>query len=299
MRALALGLLLGALAGPSAACGAPLQSPEESATALGRTVVREEQYSVSVIDAGGHTLYLKARICRPLGDAPSRLVSINHGTSKTNTDRPAMKLGDCRNSAAQWFVTRGFVVAFALRRGYGETGGAWAEDTGGCNRPDFYRAGLETARDIDAVINFATGLRYVRRDGVVVVGQSAGGWGAIAYNSMPHPKVGAFVVMAGGRGGHRHDEPNQNCNPELLIETSGRFGRTATTPMLWIYTENDSYFDPSLARALWHAFEGAGGQADLHQLGPFGADGHHLFFDPTGYTVWGPLVERYLADTPG
>jgi hypothetical protein len=65
--------------------------------------------------------------------------------------------------------------------------------------------------------------------------------------------------------------------------------------MLWIYTANDSYFGPPLARAMWQAFSRRGGEADLEQPGPYNQDGHHLFFGPGGSVIWGPLVERYFA----
>jgi dienelactone hydrolase len=187
------------------------------------------------------------------------LVIINHGSPANSADRPKMRLGGCPN-------------------------------------PNYVRGGIETARDIDAVVNYATELSFVRHAGVVVVGQSAGGWGAIAYNGVAHPKVAAFVVMAGGRGGHLHNQPNSNCRPDLLADAAGKFGKTATTPMLWVYATNDSFFAPSIARALWNAFTAAGGKADLEQPGPFANDGHRLFFGTDGSKVWGPLVERYLAE---
>jgi dienelactone hydrolase len=263
------------------------------ATAVGDT--REALYSVPVVDSGGGTTLLKTRVCRPPGEGPSTLVVINHGSPPNADDRPKMKLGGCAQEAAQWFIGRGYVVVFALRRGYGETGGVWAEDYGGCDRADYFRGGLETARDIDAVVRFATSLPFVRPQGAVVVGQSAGGWGTIAYDSVPHDKVAAFVVMAGGRGGHRKNLPNNNCRPERLIESAERYGATAATAMLWVYTANDSYFAPSLARAMWEAFSKAGGKADLEQPDPYDDDGHHLFFGPGGSAVWGPLFERYFG----
>jgi dienelactone hydrolase len=257
---------------------------------------REQVHSVPVTDARGRIVQVQTRICRPAGDAPATLVIINHGSPANSAERPKMQVGRCQTEAAQWFLSRGYVVAFPLRRGYGETGGVWAEDTGGCPNPDFVRGGLETARDIDAVVNYAAGLPFVRHEGVVVIGQSAGGWGAIAYDSAPHPKVAAFIVMAGGRGGHMHDRPNNNCRPDLLADAAGHFGKTATTPMLWIYTANDSFFAPQIARGLWHSFTTAGGQADLHQLGAYDGDGHHLFFGPEGSKVWGPLAQQYLTE---
>jgi dienelactone hydrolase len=262
------------------------------ATSVGDT--REALYSVPVVDGGGHTTLLKTRICRPPGEGPSTLVVINHGSPRSADDRPKMKLGSCGQEAAQWFVGRGYVVVFALRRGYGETGGVWAEDFGGCEHADYFRAGLETARDIDAVVSFATSLPFVHPQGAVVVGQSAAGWGTIAYDSVPHDKVAAFVVMAGGRGGHRKNLPNNNCRPELLVESAERYGATVTTPMLWVYTANDSYFAPSLARAMWETFSRAGGKGNLEQPDPYDDDGHHLFFGSNGSVIWGPLFERYF-----
>jgi pimeloyl-ACP methyl ester carboxylesterase len=79
-----------------------------------------------------------------------------------------------------WFLEKGYAVALALRRGYGETGGAWAEDYGSCTRPNYVDAGVETSRDLDAVVAFMTSLPFIQPDGAIVVGQSAGGWGTIA-----------------------------------------------------------------------------------------------------------------------
>ena len=89
-------------------------------------------------------------------------------------DRPKMKLGRCDQEAAQWFLSRGFAVAFVLRRGYGETGGGWAEDPLGCSHPDYVRGGIETAIDIDAAVAFLTGQPEVKPSDAIVVGQSAG-----------------------------------------------------------------------------------------------------------------------------
>ena len=85
-------------------------------------------------------------------------------------------------------------------RGYGATGGDWAESYGGCAQADYVHAGLETARDIAATVDYATTLPGIRPDGAVVVGQSAGGWGAIAYDSQPHPSWKLTLVFFDLRG---------------------------------------------------------------------------------------------------
>ncbi len=223
---------------------------------------------------------------------------INHGTPPNPAERKTVKLGRCDQEAAQWFLRRGYAVSFALRRGYGETGGVDEENVD-CRHADFIRAGLQSVVDIDAVVRYTSNMPLVQTTDVIVVGQSTGGWATIAYNSVAHPKVTAFVNMAGGRGGHHNDVPNDNCRPDLLVDAARHFGKTASTPMLWIYTANDSFFDPHLAASMWRAFTSSGGKADFHQLGPFGKDGHRLFFGNGGSDIWGPLVQRYLENIPG
>jgi dienelactone hydrolase len=252
---------------------------------------RDQSFAVRM-DNGSHIL---VRVCRPATDMPARLVVINHGSPADPAARPRMQLVRCDEEAARWFLTRGYVVAFPLRRGYGATGGEWAENYGGCDHADYFHAGLETARDIDAAVLALTTLPYVTPDNVVIVGQSAGGWGTIAYASVPHPRVSAFIVMAGGRGGHLRDRPNQNCHAEKLAEAAGRYGATASTAMLWVYALNDTFFNPRIAQALYKSFTAAGGHADFEQPGAFDGDGHRLFFGAGGTAIWGPLVERYLA----
>ncbi len=251
--------------------------------------------TVPVIGADGVVSPIQTRICRPDTDAPARLVVINHGSPANSSARPRMQLHRCSDEAARWFLTRGYVVAFPLRRGYGANGGTSPESSPSCREADFAQSGLETARDIDAVVRHVVALPFVRAGQTVVLGQSAGGWGTVAYDSMPHPGVTASISMAGGRGGHHQLQPNNNCHPERLIEAAGRFGATATTPMLWIYTANDSYFDPALATGMHDAFTRAGGKAEFIQPGPFGSDGHELFFGRGGSAIWGPPIERYLA----
>lgn len=258
---------------------------------------RDQLVSVPLIEGTGRATRILARLCRPDGDAPGRLVVINHGTptSNVNAEPYVMPIHSCTDEAAEWFLSRGYVVMFPLRRGYGATGGPLQEGYGSCDSADYVYAGRTTARDIAAAVRYATALPFVRPGDAVVVGQSAGGWGAIAYDSLPHPEVSAFIVMAGGRGGHVLNIPDNNCAPDRLIQAAGRYGRTASTPMLWVYAANDTFFPPKLARAMYDAFTSAGGKATLVQPGPFPIDGHQLFFGQGGSAVWGSIVEAYLA----
>lgn len=266
-------------------------NPTANISSIASNGAREPAFAIQVTD----NERILVRVCRPASEAPARLVIINHGSPPDPADRPRMQLSGCGNEAAHWFLSRGYVVAFPLRRGYGATGGRWAESYGPCDEADYFRAGLETARDINAAVDGLTTLPFVRPNGAVIVGQSAGGWGTIAYNSVAHPKVAAFIVMAGGRGGHMRDKPNHNCHPERLVEAAGRFGTTATTPMLWVYAVNDTYFNPTIARGLFQSFTASGGHTEFEEPSRFAHEGHHLFFGPGGSAVWGPIIGSYLA----
>lgn len=254
-------------------------------------------------EAAGTPRLIYARVCRPEGDAPARVVVLNHGTGP---DRPILQPYACDNEMAEWFLRRDYLVVSPVRRGYGATGGAWSEDlavgpngTGGCEGVNPYIQALETARDIAAAVEYATALPGARPDGAVVVGISTGGYGTIAYASQPHPKVTALISVSGGRGGRYGGGLGQVCHAERLIEGAGRYGTTASTPMLWLYATNDSYFSPDLGRAMYAAFTAAGGKAEFVETGVYGYDGHAMFGSFTGSQRWGPILERYLARQAG
>lgn len=255
---------------------------------------REQIHYVPSQDRNGRTELLYTRICRPLGDQPARIVLINHG-KPPDADVGKVKPASCTNEAVQWFLARGYLVVLGVRRGYGQTGGTLEETSGTCSAADLVHTAQAGARDVDALRQYAAALPYAQPTRVVVVGQSVGGWVTDGYNSIPHPQVTAMVSMAGGHGGHINNVPNNNCRPDQLILAAGILGKTATTPMLWIYAENDSYFAPALAKSMHDAFTGSGGKATLLQLPPFAKDGHTLFFGAGGSAIWGPLIEPYLG----
>jgi pimeloyl-ACP methyl ester carboxylesterase len=241
-----------------------------------------------------HPLY--TRICRPTRADAAPVVIFNHGTPPRASERSNREPLRCDSEAARWFLDRGFMVVAGMRRGHGASGEVFAESSGACSAAEFAASGREASRDIEALVTYAAGLSYARSDRMVMVGLSTGGWSTIGYNAGPHPRVVAMVNMAGGRGGHFRGQVNNNCRPDQLALAAGILGRTASTPMLWIYSENDSYFGPELARAMWRDFHAAGGRGDFVMLPPFGADGHTLFLGQGGSAIWGPLVAAYLAE---
>jgi dienelactone hydrolase len=256
------------------------QSPERGA-------FRRQAWLVPSAQPG---VMMRTTLFRPSGPGPFPLVIVNHGTTQNAERRRLLKSPDF-DSMAQWFVRRGFAVAVPQRPGHGETGGEYREDQGGCDEADFARAGRGAAESIAAAVAYLQTQSFVRRTGVIVVGQSAGGWAALALASRAPAGVRAVIDFAGGLGGRSWDRPDNNCAPDRLIATAAEFGRTSRIPTLWIYTENDSYFAPNLSGA----FRAAGGKADYELLRAFGDDGHFMAERPGSEAAWGPALERFLA----
>lgn len=261
---------------------------------IGPLAAQDREQVVRVPGPDGSTLVVT--VIRPPGEAKSPLVVINHGSPADGSQRGKMERPRYP-TLSSWFVSRGYVVALPLRRGYGETGGSWAEGYGSCDVPDYYKAGLQGAADIQATLDFMHAQPYIATGRSLVVGQSAGGWATVALSSRNPPGVAGMISFAGGRGGHQtlKGGGTGNCAPKSLVEAAAKYGAAARVPMLWIYTENDSFFEPSLAKRMAEAYDNAGGKATYKPVGAFGSDGHSLAGSSNGNSVWGPLVESFLA----
>ncbi len=260
-----------------------------------QTDSEDRPIAIPISDTQGHTRQMRGHVCIPEDTDQPRLVIINHGSPALASQRPALTPTSCSSETAQWFLGQGYAVMFVLRLGYGATGGPWTETFGTCDDADYYHAGLETARQIRAMVAYAPKIEEIDASDIIVVGHSAGGWGTLAFNSMPHPTVATVINMAAGRGGYQ-GAPNVTCQPERLVEAARRYGETATAPMLWIYAKNDHFFGPSLAQEMYDAYTAGDDEVQFEQLGSFGEDGHQLFFARGGSRVWGPIIETYLGD---
>jgi dienelactone hydrolase len=275
-------LAMTALAGGASAQGVGPQGGEIGAN-------REQVWKIPSADASRPML---TTVFRPQGEQPRPLLVLNHGSPVSGREQmPRQRF----STASAWFVKQGYVVVVPLRRGYGETGGRWNEGYGSCDVGDYYGAGVEAAKDVDAAVQFMRKQPFVLPDKTLIVGQSAGGWATVAYSAQNPAGVPVMVNFAGGRGGRNQDLPNNNCAPRKLIEAAGKFGRTARVPTLWVFTQNDTLFDPKLSQGMADAYKAAGGNADYRLLPAFGKDGHSLFGAADGPAVWSPLVQNFIA----
>jgi len=241
--------------------------------------------------------FMRATIMRPPGDGPFPLLVMNHGTTMSairRADFPMLEF----EAAALWFVNQGFVVVAPQRTGHGETGGLFFESQRLCDVAHFRAAGLAAAGNIQATINYMLTQPFVQKSKVVVLGQSAGGWSSLALASLNPPMVRAVIDFVGGRGGRFEGKLNNNCQPDHLVEATGKFGSTARIPTLWIYLENDTFFGPALSKRMVAAWRAAGGSAEYHLLPPFGEEGHFFIDYPDAIPIWAPIVQKFLDAHP-
>jgi dienelactone hydrolase len=239
----------------------------------------------------------RAILYRPPGDGPFRLALIAHASTQNVLRRAQMPQSEYRALAA-FLVARGFAVLVPERPGHGATGGRYLEDQGDCDEADYISAGRATAEAIVAALNYLRSQSFVRQDGAVILGHSAGGWGALALAGEKLKDVSAINAFAAGRGGHANDVPNQVCARQRLVSTARAFGKGARVPVTWLVAANDSYFSPKLSRRLADAFRSGGGSADFHVLAASGSEGHWLAESDAGVKIAAPELDRALKPKP-
>ncbi|MET4209185.1 alpha/beta fold hydrolase [Bradyrhizobium sp. LA2.1] len=222
-----------------------------------------------------------ALLFRPVGAGPFRLAVIAHASTQNVLRRAQMPQPEYRALVA-FLVAHGFAVLVPERLGHGATGGRYVEDQGGCDEADYARSGRATAAEIPLALDFLRKQDFVRQDSAVVLGHSAGGWGALALANADPNAISAIIVFAPGRGGHANDEPNRICAPQTLLAAAAEFGKAARIPVTWLVATNDSYFAPAFSRQLADAFRGGGGKVDFRTLPAVGSEGHWMIESEAG-----------------
>lgn len=243
----------------------------------------------------GKTEYrLATYINKPSDFDPARkypVVIISHGTATDPYTRTHTRFDYAY--ASEYFLEKGFVAVVPMRRGYsGSDGASIADSIGPCSNPDYSSSAREASRDITAIISYVKGLPYVDPQRILLVGTSSGGFASLAAASHNVEGVIGAISFAGGQGGLSLSEPyGHACHEARLIEVMGSFGK-AKVPTLWIYSEDDAFFRPELARAMFGEFVKNGGTGRLVIAAPLG---HALLSREEGRNIWAPYGDEFLA----
>jgi len=230
-------------------------------------------------------------VVRPDDGLAHPLAVLNHGSPRNIADRSTMSPYRLWSQAAT-FARRGWVAVVAMRRGYGNSQGEWAESYRSCSEPDYVTAGRAGASDIAAVARYMSGQSYVSKGKWISVGHSAGAFATVALTSDAPRDLAAAIAFAPARGS---TAPDTVCGEKQLVAAFAQYGKTSRVPLLWVAAENDHFFGPRLVPLLTNAFASAGGNLTFVKTPAFGEDGHQLFTTASGISIWSPIIDRFLV----
>jgi dienelactone hydrolase len=253
-----------------------------------------ESLRIAMPEAGPRGL--EALLIRPAGTQRYPLALLSHGAPTDPQERPGMTPYGLYRQAIE-FARRGFAALVVMRRGYGDSGGAYSENSC-CDLASFQHSAKTSSDDLRAAIAAMNHRTDVTTDGMIAVGTSAGGFASVALTVDPPPGLAAVISFAGGRRwvippGRKGIRPSDG--EDALVGAFSAFGTTSRTPMLWVYAANDSFFRPDLAQRMVDAFTAGGGQVRLIDTPAFGSDGHFLF-SSTGLKIWTRFVDDFLRE---
>jgi dienelactone hydrolase len=239
---------------------------------------------------------LEALLIRPAGAQRYPLALLSHGAPTDPQERPRMTPYGLYRQAIE-FARRGFAALVVMRRGYGDSGGTYSENSC-CDLASFQHSAKTSSDDLRAAIAAMKRRTDVTTEGMIAVGTSAGGFASVALTVDPPPGLAAVISFAGGR---RWVIPpgkkgiRATDGEDALVGAFSAFGRTSRTPMLWVYAANDSFFRPDLALRMFDAFTAGGGKVQLINMPAFGSDGHFLF-SPAGLKIWTRISDDFLRE---
>ncbi|MGA2042596.1 MAG: CocE/NonD family hydrolase [Roseiarcus sp.] len=275
-------LLLAALAACLALCVATSRSARaaEDADVLDASL-HERVVRIAV---GEPPVELEVTIFAPDGAGPFPVAILNHGKDE-GLPRDAKRYRSVY--AARYFLSRGYAVVVPMMRGFSKSGGeTWLK---GC---DLEAMGANQARDIRDVIRALPRQDIgvaVEAGRVIVFGQSMGGWNTLALGALAMPEVRGLVDFAGGVRA-----PECPSWQDKLVEAARNFGRTAKTPSIWFYGDNDSKFQPAVWRAMERGYAAGGAPVELVAYGPFMKDSHNFLGMIEALPIWTPKLDAFL-----
>ena len=241
----------------------------------------------------GKPVDLEVVIFRPNGVGPFPLAMFNHGSTGNGTNSALFKETLFDVGLADFLNNRGWIVAFPQRRGRGKSDGLYDEGFSADRRQgytcdfDISLSGAERALDdIGAAMAALRQRPDVAPSRVLIGGQSRGGILSIAYAGMHPDQIFGVINFVGGWMGTRCDTASRLNG--TLFERGARFDR----PTLWLYGEQDPFYDIQHSRNNFMLFQSAGGKGTFLKFNVPGGYGHAVLSAPE---LWEGPVEEYLS----
>jgi len=221
---------------------------------------------------------------RRRGDPQSRRAGLRQGARRRLLERSA----DVRAVFAQ----RGYVVVLPLRRGFGATGGEFAEYTGSCSHPDYLGGEQAAAEDVMAAYEYARALPYVDRHRMILAGHSPEHGGPL-HRRVRQPEDWWRCSLSRRDAAATRAASWRALRREALARVLDMVGRSIQGAGDVPLRENDQYFNPDTTRSGSSASRRRRARR-VRAAAPFGDDGHYVFGDrrasATGCRRWRALA---------
>lgn len=282
----------------------PVVDPCDSTSVLENGVCRpfatrlDERMPTPFVE-DGQPMTLEVVVFKPLTvgaeDPGTRYPTLvfHHGSTGNGSDPSLFGLTFVSKTVAQFFVERGWMVAFPQRRGRGSSDGLYDEgfnpDRSGYScQADLALGGADHALDdLDAITDWLRNRADVDTTRLLVGGTSRGGILSVAHVARrPDVYRGAINFVGGWLGEGCGDY--RVVNRVLFEEGAGFPG-----PTLWLYGANDSFYSLPYSRTNFDAYTGAGGMGTFDEImrAP-GRNGHFLINDPG---LWETTMDEFLG----
>jgi len=257
-------------------------------------LIRQEELLEVTIK--GRKFKLETLIVRQPGDTRLPVALVTHGSPGDQGDKRTRRVASLEPQVRD-FAHRGWFAVGIMRRGFGLSDGEAAE-TRGCTGIDYRPSLTAQADDLEAVLKAISSRPNTDMTRIVAVGASTGGVAVTELGAQSTLRLSAIVNVSGGIGsGNIPFDPGASSCPSAeaeLVWNFARLGSKSRAPTLWLYSENDLYFRPSLVKRMHAAYTGAGGSAELISFPPVGKDGHQIFGTFEGRGLWLPRLDAFL-----
>ena len=241
----------------------------------------------------GESISLEVVLLKPLHEDRYPTIVFHHGSTGNGSDPSRFGFTFTSKSIAQYFVERGWMVAFPQRRGRGTSDGLYDEgfkpdrSAYSCQQDLALGGAAHALEDLNVITDWLRNRADVDTTRMLVGGSSRGGILSVAHTAQrPDVYLGAINFVGGwvseGCGDYR------SINRTLFVD-----GAAFPGPSLWLYGANDSFYSLSYSRANFDAFTMAGGLGTMLELTRSPElNGHFVIND---LELWEPAMDEFLA----